>query len=222
MYLPPRGEVGFVFRGDSEENILLAKDLPREFLSLMFSVTSPLKVAFKSNKNIVLVSCRGMMTSFKKEDGDDCTARLLTNCFLKENFHTKNCMFSEDGKIFAAQQGSELLLFENGRFLFSKKVPFLSFSCFTLSPDGSFLLFCVQASPNTQFYMVDVFKQINSKFKSLLTGIMTVECCCFSPDNTKLILCGDFLVEVNIHSVECLCNHMKRLATVQFRQTVNG
>ena len=222
MYLPPRGEVGFVFRGDSEENILLAKDLPIEFPSLMFSVTSPLKVAFKSNKNIVLVSCRGMMTSFKKEDGDDCTARLLTNCFLKENFHTKNCMFSEDGKIFAAQQGYELLLFENGSFLFSKKVPFLSFSCFTLSPDGSFLLFCVQASPNTQFYMVDVLKQINSKFKSLLTGIMTVECCCFSPDNTKLILCGDFLVEVNIHSVECLCNHMKRLATVQFRQTVNG
>ena len=158
-------------------------------------------MAFNSNTNIVFVNSQGMMRSFKTEDGDGClesdTERSLRNPSRDENCLTKDCIFSEDGKIIATQQASEILLFEDGTFLYSTLNGDNCFSCFTLSPDGSILLYCVQTSDNTQhFYTVDVCKQIKSKCESLISEIMTVECCCFSPDNTKLILCGNFLVEV--------------------------
>ena len=156
----------------------------------MFSATPPVKVAFNSNKNVALVNSQGVMTSFLTEDGDDefDTLRLLCNPSIDQNCLTKEYIFSENGKIFAAQQGSEILLYLHGRFLYSTLNGDSCVSCLTLSPDGSILLYCVQASRDTQhFYTVDVYQQIKSKCESLISEIMQVECCCFSPDNTKLI-----------------------------------
>ena len=156
----------------------------------MFSATPPVKVAFNSNKNVALVNSQGVMTSFLTEDGDDefDTLRLLCNPSIDQNCLTKEYIFSENGKIFAAQQGSEILLYLHGRFLYSTLNGDSCVSCLTLSPDGSILLYCVQASRDTQhFYTVEVGKRRNSKCESLIPEIMQVECCCFSPDNTKLI-----------------------------------
>ena len=116
------------------------------------------------------------------------------------NIHAQWAVFSPDGKLIATHQGTEILLLDYSTVLHSFFVEECEHitSCLTFSPDSSLFLYRVSSSTYNQprFYVWDVQKKVMSATFLSPLGPQPVHCCCFSADNTKLVLCCAFQISI--------------------------
>ena len=204
LYCTSEEHAGYFFHARGEEKIILAREFPRSFLSF-FSITShhkPVTVAFTSADTIWTFFSECTVASWKASGVEGSFAF----CGLSRkrasstgSVHPKKAVFSPDGKLIATHRGYEILLLDYPTVLYSTIVGNCEgiTSCLTFSPDSSLFLYCIPSSNNQPlFYVWDVEKEVMSASFLSPLGPQPVHCCCFSSDNTKLILCCAFQISI--------------------------
>ena len=204
FYCTPEEHAGYFFHTRGEEKVIFAREFPRSFLSF-FSIPSnhkPVTVAFTSVDTISTLFSECTVESWKTSgvEGSFVFCGLfIDTAFSTENIHTKRAVLSPDGKLIATHQGSEIFLLHHPRILYSSLVGRCEhiISYLTFSPDSSLFLYCIPSSNDQPlFHVWDVRKKaMSATFLSPL-GPQPVHCCCFSADNTKLILCCAFEISI--------------------------
>ena len=206
-YIMKEGQVGYLFRSGTEEKALFLTDFcsPFKFLSLLPKVnTSAVKkcnaAIFSSSVTVKSVSSDSLVALWHITDKG---MFFLSDCSLVDSRHLvlQNCVFSPNGKLIASQRGNQIdlhsLVAESGHEsprIFQQDNAFMVL--FSFSADSTLLLFCIQGNINNpHFYVWDVKNKIMvASFRS--PGLLTVECFCLSADKRKLILCGDYEIEI--------------------------
>ena len=212
-YFTRERQVGYWFRSDTEERVIFLTNLfsPFKFLSVYpvknSVVGNSIAAIFLSIDTVMSVSPDSMVTLWQittSADKEDITfvSGSSLSAFGLPKLSVKKCVTSPEGKLIAFHQGSMVQLYsfsESGvKFLdpvFESACEF-TFACFAFSSDNTSLLFCIQDSKvYPHFYMWDVEKiVISASFKS--PGLVTGECCCPSSSKRKLILCGEYQIEI--------------------------
>ena len=201
------GQVGYLFRSGTEDKALFLTDFcsPFKFLSLLPKVnTSAVKKSnaaiFSSSVTVKSVSSDSLVALWHITDKG---ISFISECSLVDSRHLvlQNCMFSPNGKLIACQRGNQIdlhsLVVESGHeshVIFQQDNTFTVL--FSFSADSTLLLFCIQGNINNpHFYVWDVHKKITvASFRSPV--LLTVECFCLSADKRKLILCGEYEIEI--------------------------
>ena len=204
LYCTPEEHVGDLFHVRGEKEIILARQFPRRFLSLLSfsSDKRPLTVAFTSADTIWTLFSDCTVASWKTSGVDES----FENCGLPRarasfsgNIHAKKAVFSPDGKLLAIHRGTEILLLDYPTVLYSSFVGECEHitSYLAFSPDSSLFLYCISSSSKEpRFHVWDVEKKdVSASFDSPL-GPQPVHCCCYSADSTKLILCCAFQISI--------------------------
>ena len=113
----------------------------------------------------------------------------------------QNYVFSPNGKLIACQREDQIelhsLVAESGhesRIMFEQDSAFTVL--FSFSADSTLLLFCIQSNiDKPHFYVWDVHNKIMvASFRSPV--LLTVDFFCLSADKRKLILCGEYEIEI--------------------------
>ena len=133
-------------------------------------------------------------------DGSFVTSAKWAPLKYPNGCEVENCALSRQGKSIAISQKASIFLFDNHAFhctVFEESEDKgCQVSCLMFSHDGTLLLYCVERRNNKAevcLWNVDQDKVSSCFFASTLVSI---NCCCFSPDNSMIILCGDFRVEL--------------------------
>ena len=115
----------------------------------------------------------------------------------------KCVIFSQSGSLIAYHLGPKLYICN-----ISDAFPYLmcedQYECFrchlAFSPDNTLLLHYTQSSnDNPRFQVWDVRSKAlleTFDFPAVESLLPAVDCCCLSSDNTKLIVCGKFIIEI--------------------------
>lgn len=195
---------GYFFHAKGEKKIIVVREFPRGYLGF-FSIPShhkPIMVTFTSADTISTLYSDCTVASWKTSGVEGSFAfcglsragATSTGCI-----HAKKAVFSPDGKLIATHRGTEILLLDYPRVLYSSFVGDCEHitSCLTFSPDSSLFLYCIPSSNNQLlFYVWDVQKKVMSATFLSPLGPQPVHCCCFSADSTKLILCCAFQISI--------------------------
>ncbi|XP_044169762.1 uncharacterized protein LOC114948828 [Acropora millepora] len=209
-------QVGFVFYGGSEKSIVplidfLVSSALREYLVLpvMTSTGSPSGITFTLAGNIsYLSSCLMLSVVKRSDDGSLVTSAKCAPLNYPRGCKVENCALSRQGNSIAVSQKASILLFDNHAlrctvFKESKDIE-CQVSGLIFSHDGSLLLYCVERR-NSQaevcLWNVDQ-EQLSSSF--IASQLVSINCCCLSPDNSMVILCGELRVEI---WEDVLCSH---------------
>ena len=212
IYFTKQRQCGYLFRSNTEEKAILLSNLFNPFKFIAVSPVEPsvvgksIAVVFCSSNTVLAVSSDLKVTIWRTtedKEGIDFISQSLFRESVSQVLHVKNCVLSPDGRLIAIHQESKLRLFSCTE---SKFVEFLCTVFETesdntvvssaFSADSALLLFCIQdfKSP-PHCYVWDV----KGKF---VTGNVTpqaflaVECCCVSSHKQKVILCGDYQIEI--------------------------
>ena len=146
-----------------------------------------------------------------------------------EAAHVKNCVLSPSGRLIAIHQGiivnlcilavanSVEVLHEIDLFKVESENTTV---CMTFSSDSTSLLLCVQDFKHPPLCFVwDVeSKSRSGNFRS--QTLLTVDCCCLSSCKTKLILCGEYQIEIWKYK-EDPCRLLNRLGVEKPYQSVS-
>ena len=146
-----------------------------------------------------------------------------------EAAYVKNCALSPSGRLIAIHQGINVNLYiltvaNSVEVLY--KIDLFEAECenatvyMTFSSDSTSLLVCVQDYKHPPLCFVwDVEgKSRSGNFKS--QTLLTVDCCCLSSCKTKLILCGEYQIEIWKYN-EDPCRLLNRLGVEKPYQSVN-
>ena len=190
LFYFPEKQLGYIFCDQDVERVSFAE----HFRSILPSVTlfHPGKTSVKSTfipvSTILFRFLDAVSTSWK----------------ITQEFDVKKCVFSQDGNLIATHKDTMILLFD-----FSKSLSSLcddryhenDVSCLTFSPDSTLLLYFIQSrqvdrTGGLDFYVWDVQNSALSASFDSPSKLLSVDCCCFSSDNTKFIICGEFSIEV--------------------------
>ena len=218
----PTQQVGFVFSAGSDESIVLLSDFPissslGKYLKIpqLSSFGAPSGVTFTLQGNILSLFSNSMLYVLKR-NGDALFAlncALLTYpCDVTPLACVENCALSRQRNSVAISQKASIFIFDNYEFhctVFEESEDIgCQVSCLVFSHDSTLLLYCVERRKrNAQLCLwnVDQNKPSSSFFASTLEFI---NCCCLSPDNSIVILCGELRVEI-WEDVLCSCPRLK-------------
>ena len=207
FYFTKEGQVGYLFRSETEDTGLFLTDLcsPFKFLPLLpVKTTSAVKKSmaaiFSSSVTVKSVSSDSLVALWHITDKG---MFLFPKCSLVDSRHLvlQNCVFSPNGKLIACQGGNQTELHSlvaesahESRIMFQQDNAFTAL--FSFSADSTLLLFCIQGKFNDpHFYVWDVHNKIMvASFRS--PALLTVDCFCLSADKRKLILCGEYEIEI--------------------------
>ena len=201
-------QVGFAFRAGSEEAIVslsdfLVSSVLRKFWVLrgITSTGSPSGITFTLGGNISYLSSNLMLCIVTRNgDGSFVTSAKWAPLKYPDGCEVENCALSRKGKSIAISQKASIFLFDNHAFhctVFKESEDIgCQVSCLMFSHDGTLLLYCVErrnSKTEVCLWNVDQQKLSSCFFASTLVSI---NCCCFSPDNSMVILCGELRVEI--------------------------
>ena len=208
LYCTPEEKVGYCFCTREEEKTIFARDLPSDFLECVWTSIDhipQLEIAFSSPDTITSISCNAMLSSWNIASADVPSVefipirRITNQCSaLGEDKPLENCVFSHCGELLATQRSEDILLLRHGKFLgkvFEEKD--CSISCMTFSADSTLLLFCIEMNKDhgVKFLIWDIKKwALSASCDSI--DLRSVDCCCFSCDNTKVIICGQLNIQI--------------------------
>ena len=211
-------QVGFDFCTGSEKSIVplcdfLVSSALRKYLVLPMNTFtgSSSGITFTLEGNISYLSSN-LMLSVLTRNGDGSFA---TNCApLKyaDGCEAEKCALSRQGSLIAISQKASIFLFCGRKFhctVFEKSQDIgCEVSCLIFSLDSTLLLYCIERGNRKAevcLWNVDQNKLSSCFFASQLVSI---NCCCFSPDNSMVILCGELQVEI-WEDVPCSCQCSK-------------
>ncbi|XP_044169774.1 uncharacterized protein LOC114948825 isoform X2 [Acropora millepora] len=214
FHIIPSERVGFVFCAGSEKSIVplsdfLVSSALRKYLVLpvVTSTWSPSGITFTLGGNISYLSPNLVLyVVIRNGDGS-----FTTNCTpLKHpgGCVVENCVLSRQGNSIAVSQKASIFLFDNHAFhrtVFKESEDmWCQVSCLMFSHDGTLLLlYCVErrnSKAEVCLWNVDQDKLSSRFFASTLVSI---NCCCLSPDNSMVILCGELRVEIWENVLRC-------------------
>ena len=119
----------------------------------------------------------------------------------------ENCALSRQGNSIAVSLKDSIFLFDNHAFhctVFEESEDIgCQVSCLIFSHDSTLLLYCVErrnSKAEVCLWNVDQNKLSSCFFASALVSI---NCCCLSPDNSMVILCGELRVEIWENVLRC-------------------
>ena len=146
-----------------------------------------------------------------------------------EAAHVKNCVLSPSGQLIAIHQGIIVNLYILAVANFVEvlhKIDLFKAECenttvhMAFSSDSTSLLLCVQDyKPPPLCFVWDVEgKSRSGNFRS--QTLLNVDCCCLSSCKTKLILCGEYQIEIWKYN-EDPCRLLNRLGVERPYQSVN-
>ncbi|XP_015780920.1 PREDICTED: uncharacterized protein LOC107358863 isoform X2 [Acropora digitifera] len=220
----PTQQAGFVFSSGSDESIVFLSDFPLSSsvgrylkMTRFWSFDGALSdVTFTSGGNI-LCFFTNLMLSVLVRYGDgsfptNCAPLTYPpNCNVTPLPCIENCALSRQGNSIAISQKACIFLFCDCKFhwpVFKESEDIgCQVSCLMFSHDGTLLLYCVErrdSKAEVCLWNVDQKKLSSCFFSSTL---MSINCCCFSPDNSMVILCGELRVEIweeDLCSYQCL------------------
>ena len=139
----------------------------------------------------------------------------------------KSPVFSQSGGLTAFHLGPKLCICNifgaSPRFLFEDQ-----YECFrchlAFSPDSTLLLHCIQNSnDNLRFQVWNVQTNaltVTFDSSAVESLILPLDCCCLSSDNTKLIVCGGFIIEIWEYNASA-CRLMARMENHAFISNYN-
>ena len=217
-------QIGFVFRAKHDEKNVFVCDFPigllRGFINPSNKVVQgqPLGVTFTLAGDILSLWSNLMLTAWKTEDDGSVTA--MKESSMKDTSKqvsrvspVEKCAFSRDGSLIATLRGTEILLYHRNVFLcsvFEESVEEkCNVSCLTFSADDTLLLYCVEKNNClAHLYLWDVKKREVSSF--VVPELWSINCCCLSSDNSRLIICGELYVEI-FELVNSSCRLVKKM-----------
>ena len=140
----------------------------------------------------------------KDKEGLVFTFQSILTTAVPLELRVEKCILSPDGKLMAIHHHGkkvELYSFAEPKLmtflfvLFEAECEF-SIPCGIFSTDSTLLLFCIQDRRKyPHFFVWDVERKVlSASFKS--PRLLSVECCCLSSNKKKLILCGDYEIEI--------------------------
>ena len=209
LYDVLKNQVGFVLRAKDDEKNVYVSDFPIGFLSrfinsLNKAEVQPLSVTFTLEGGMLSLWSNLMLTAWKTDDDGSVTA--MKESSLKDTSKqvsrvspVEKCAFSRDGSLIATLRGTEILLYHGNVFLCSVLEESVedkcNVSCLTFSADDTLLFYCVEKSNClAHLYLWDVKKREVSL--SVVPELWSINCCCLSSDNSRLIICGELNVEI--------------------------
>ena len=198
LFHKPTQQAGFVFSAGSGESIVFLSDFP---LSSSLGMYLKTEVTFSLRRNILFLF-PNLMPSVLVRNATNC-ARLTAyppQCVVTPLPCIKNCALSRQGNSIAISQKACIFLFwdcnSHCTVFEESEDSGCQVSCLIFSHDSTLLLYCVERR-NSQakvcLWNVDQHKLSSCFFASTLVSI---NCCCFSPDNSMVILCGELRVEI--------------------------
>ena len=118
-------------------------------------------------------------------------------------FPVQSVVFSQSGGLVACHLGPKLLIYKNfGSFssLWYEDQCECDSCHSVFSPDSTLLLHCIQnRNDKPRFQVWNVFSRalsVTFDVPAVESLFPPVDCCCLSSDNTKLIVCGGFSIEI--------------------------
>ncbi|XP_078364809.1 uncharacterized protein LOC144649228 [Oculina patagonica] len=186
----PEKQLGYIFCVQDEDKISFAKT---------FCSSLPSVILFQPGKSSV--KSRFIPASIILSSLSDA---VLPSLEVTQEFPVKKCVSSQDGNLIVTHQGTKILLFDLDKFVWSicdDRYDEDDVSCLTFSPDNTLLLYFIQKrrglrTHDHDFYVWDVQNRVLSASFDSPSELLSIDCCCFSSDNTKLIICGEFSFEV--------------------------
>ena len=210
LFHAPTQQAGFVFSACSEKSIVLFSDFPvssslGKYLKIpqLSSNGSPSGVTFTLGGNILSLFSNFMLCDLIR-NGDGSFA---TNC-IPLTFGRKvaplscveNCALSRQGNSTAISQKASIFLFCDRKFhctVFKESEDIgCQVSCLIFSHDSTLLLYCVERRNSKAEVCVWNVDQKKPSVCFFAPTLVSINCCCFSRDNSIVILCGDWRVEV--------------------------
>ena len=236
-YFTEESQVGYLFRSDTEERAIFLSSL---FCPFMFIPESRFEVwpqgvgkviatAFCSTESVLTVSSDSRVTLWQvTEERHDITFK--SNSVIEKSGlripYVKDCVVSPDGKLIAIHQGINVELYNltGDNFVEFVNTVFEA-ECdntvlyMTFSSDNTSLLICVWdfKHPSHCFVWDVQGKCVSGIFKS--QTLLVIECCCLSPSNEQLILCGEYQIEIWKYD-ECPRRLLTRLGVEKAYQSV--
>jgi len=201
-------QIGFVFSARREKSIVSLSDFLvspalKKYLVLpvLTSTGLPSGITFTVGENISYLSSNLMLcVVIRNGDGSFVTSAKCAPLEYPHGCKVENCALSRQGNSIAVSQKATILLFDNHEFhrtVFEKSEDIeCQVSCLMFSHDGTLLLYCIErrnSKAEVCLWNVDQDEVSSCFFASTLVSI---NCCCFSPDNSIAILCGDFRIEI--------------------------
>ena len=178
-------------------------------LPVITSTGSPSGITFTLGGNIsYLSSCLMLTVVIRSGDGSFVTSAKCAPLECPHGCKVENCALSRQGNSIAVSQKANILLFDNHEFhrtVFEKSEDIeCQVSCLIFSNDGTLLLYCVErrnSKAEVCLWNVDQ-EQLSSSF--IASQLESINCCCLSPDNSMVILCGELRVEIGGGGVFCV------------------
>lgn len=196
FYLPEK-QLGCIFCVQDEERLGFAERFRNTLSSeILFQPgKTSVKTTFVPASTVLSVFNHTVLTSWKITDADATSAEIL---------QVKKYVFSQDGKLIVTHQGTKILLFDFDKFVCSvcdERYDEKDVSCLTFSPDSTLLLYFQKSwrgvrTEDLDFCVWDVQNRVLSSSFDSPSGLLFIDCCSFSSDNTKLIMCGEFSIEI--------------------------
>ena len=209
FYIPTQ-QAGFVFSAGSEESIVLFSDFPvssslGKYLKIpqLSSNGSPSGVTFTLGGNILSLFSNLMLSDLiRNRDGSFASncAPLNFGLWVPSLSCVENCALSRRGNSIAISQKANILLFSDRKFhctVFKESEDIgCQVSCLIFSHDSTLLLYCVERrNINAELCLWNVHQnKVSSRF--FASKLVSINFCCFSPDNSIVILCGELRVEI--------------------------
>ena len=211
-------QVGFVFCAGSEKSIVplsdfLVSSALRRYLVLtvVTSTGSASGITFTLGGKISYLYSN-LVLSVVMINGDGSFVTSAECAPLKYPFgcEVENCALSRQGNSIAVSQKASIFLFDNHAFdrtVFQESEDSdCQVSGLTFSHDGTLLLYCVERrNSKAEVCLWNVHqKKLSSSF--IASQLVSINCCCLSPDNSMVILCGELRVEI---WDDVLCSHRR-------------
>ncbi|XP_015752392.1 PREDICTED: uncharacterized protein LOC107332184 isoform X2 [Acropora digitifera] len=202
----PSEQVGFVFCAGSEKSIVpLSEFLVSWALSMYLvlprvtSTWSPSGITFTLEGNISYLSPNLVLYVVIRNGEGSFT----TNCVpLNRLFNcvVEMCALSRQGNTIAVSQKDSIFLFDNHAFqctVFEESEDIgCQVSCLMFSHDGTLLLYCVERRNSKAEVCLWNILQKKPSSCFFASKLEFINCCCFSPDNSMAIVCGELRVEI--------------------------
>ena len=209
-------QVGFVFCAESEKSILSLSDFLvssalRRYLVLpvVTSTGSASGITFTLGGKISYLSSHLMLSVvIRNGDGSFVTSAKCAPLKYPYGCEVENCALSRQGNSIAVSQKASIWLFDNHAFhgtVFEESEDVgCQVSCLTFSHDSTLLLYCVERrNSKAEVCLWNVHQnKLSSCF--FASQLVSINCCCLSPDNSMVILCGELRVEI---WKDVLCSH---------------
>ena len=209
LVLIPSQQVGFVFCAGSEKSIFPLSDFlvlsVKEYLVLptVTSTGSPSGIMFTLGGNISYLSSNFMLfVLIRNGDGSFATkcVPLKFDRKVAPLSCVENCALSRQGNSIAIFQKASIFLFRDRKFhctLFKESEDIgCQVSCLIFSHDSTLLLYCVERRKSKVEVCSWNVPQNKPSFSFFASELMSINCCCFSLDNSMVILCGELRVEI--------------------------